>query len=53
MAKKRIDRKFDVETGIMSFKELASDETLACDANKIFAFYCMTNRSEDQARRVG
>ncbi len=51
MAKKRIDRKFDVETGIQTFTEVASNESIACDLHKLFADYDSFN--ELQKRVIG
>lgn len=51
MAKKRIDRKFDVETGVHTFTELATEESLQCDVTRIFPNYA--EMSEVGKRLVG
>ena len=51
MAKKRIDRKFNVETGVQTFTEVASNDAVECDAHKLYPMYDEFN--EIQRRGVG
>lgn len=51
MAKARIKREFNVETGIMAFTELASSERLECDLNALYPGYA--DMTEIAKRGVG